>query len=363
MSATISLEELTKRAEAGEAGAQYSLAAYCARAGRRDDADRWLNAAAAGGEPEALYTLATRQMHTREGCMRAVSTLTRAAEAGSISAVRTLAVLRAMGLVAPADDAGAVEAIAALARRGVQPLIREVAALRLLQHPDDHEAERLLAEPSPASGAASLAAEPGLTPTGKPAAERLCASPDVVIYRRAVHPAVCAYVMAHAAPRLGPALVYDPRGKGMMRDPLRSSATASLGPLDLDLALVALNRLMSSLADAPDSQGEFLSVMRYRPGEQYRPHFDIIPPGPDFDRNGQRIKTALLYLNDAYEGGETEFLAAGLKVRGGVGDIVVFSNVTPDGRGDPASRHAGLPVASGEKWLASKWFRERNFDF
>lgn len=75
------------------------------------------------------------------------------------------------------------------------------------------------------------------------------------------------------------------------------------------------------------------------------------------------MKTALLYLNDAYQGGETEFLPSGLKVKGRPGDILVFSNVLADGRGDPASRHAGLPVASGEKWLASKWFRERNFDF
>ena len=346
MTIRISLEDLTKRAEAGEAAAQYALAGYCARAGRREDADRWLTTAAENGEPEALFTLATRQMHTRSGCVAMAPRLADAAAKGSPSAARLIAVLSAMEIGFPKDDAAAVGALTQHAAQGIEPAQREVAALRLLQHRDDRGAgERALDPPPP------------------PAAERLSISPNVVLFRGAVPRAVCAYVMEHAAPRLGPALVYDPRGGAMMRDPLRSSATASLGPLDLDLPLVALNRRISALAGVPDAQGEFLSVMRYRPGEEYRPHFDIIPPGPDLERNGQRIKTALLYLNDSYEGGETAFLAADIKVRGGAGDVVVFSNVTANGRGDPASRHAGLPVASGEKWLASKWFRERLFDF
>lgn len=346
MSIKISLAELTRRAESGEAAAQYALAAHCARAGRREDADRWLQAAAAGGEPEALFTLATRQMHMRAGCIAVAPRLADAAAKGSASAARLVSVLRAMEIGFPKDDAAAVAAVARLAAAGLEPAAREIAALRGLQHKDE-----------------ASAGSPALDPPHSSHPERLSTSPDVVIFRGAVPRAVCAYVMERAAPRLGPALVYDPRGGGMMRDPLRSSATASLGPLDLDLALVALNRLISRLAGVPDPQGEFLSVMRYRPGEQYRPHFDAIPPGPDFDRNGQRIKTALLYLNDDYEGGETAFLANDLKVRGAPGDVLVFSNVAADGRGDPASRHAGLPVISGEKWLASKWFRDRTFDF
>lgn len=345
MATPITLEDLTRLAEAGEAAAQYALAGYCARAGRREEADRWLGAAAQNGEPDALFTLATREMHTRAGCIAAAPRLADAAAKGSPSAARAASVLRAMEIGFPKDDAAAIGAVVRLAAQGLDPARRELTALRLLQHRDDVEDGRLSLDPPPSP------------------AERICDSPDLVLFRNAVPRAVCAYVMEHAAPRLGPALVYDPRGGGMIRDPLRTSATASLGPLDLDLALVALNRRISALAGVKDAQGEFLSVMRYRPGEEYRPHFDIIPPGPDLDRNGQRIKTALLYLNDGYAGGETAFPAAGLKVRGEPGDLLVFSNVTADGRADPASRHAGLPVASGEKWLASKWFRDRPFDF
>jgi len=362
VSAPISLEDLLTRAEAGDPHAQYSLAAAMARAGRRDDADRWLKAAADGGEPEALYTLATRQMHTRAGAIDMAPRLADAAQKGSPSAGRLVAVMRALGLGFPQDDAAAIDAAASLAARGFAPMQREIAALVVLQNPDDPGAAALLAG-SPAIDWPALAQRVSLTPPPTPAPERVCDSPDVALFRNVVPRAVCDYIIEHASIRLGPALVYDPRGTGMMRDPLRSSATASLGPLDLDLAIIAVNRALCAAAGLADAQGEFLSVMRYRPGEQYRPHFDCIPPGPDFDRNGQRIKTALLYLNDGYEGGETAFLVPRINVKGRAGDVAVFSNVTPDGRGDPASRHAGLPVTAGEKWLASKWFRERNFDF
>ncbi len=333
-----------------------------ARAGRREEADRWLKAAAQGGEPEALFTLATRRMHTRSGVIEVAPALADAAAKGSPSAAHLVAVLQALGLGFAPDDAGAIDAVLRLAQKGFAPMRREIAALLILQRPDDPDAGALLADASSADWP-SIAQRLTLAPRRAPAPERLSVSPDVALFRTVVPPALCDYIVAHAGPRLGPALVYDPRGTGMMRDPLRTSATASLGPLDLDLAIVAVNRALADLAGLADAQGEFLSVMRYRPGEQYRPHLDIVPPGPDLDRNGQRIKTALLWLNEDYEGGETAFLGPDLTVKGRKGDVVLFSNVTADGRGDPASRHAGLPVTAGEKWLASKWFRERNFDF
>ncbi len=362
MATPIPLADLLKRAEAGEAHAQYSLAAHFSRAGRPAEASRGLAAAAAGGEPEALYTLATRQMHTRAGAGAVAPQLLDAAANGSPAAGRLVAVMRATGLGLAADDAAAAAAILQLAEKGHEPMRREIGALLILQNSSDADGAALLAGLAPRDWA-DVARRLSLSPPPIPAPERLSASPDVVIFRKAVPRALCEYTIAHAAPRLGPAHVYDPRGTGMMRDPLRSSATASLSPLDLDLAIVALNRTIAAAAGLPDPRGEFLSVMRYRPGEQYRPHFDAVPPGPDLDRNGQRVKTALLYLNEAYEGGETEFLASGLRMKGRPGDILVFSNVLAGSRGDPASRHAGLKVTSGEKWLASKWFRERNYDY
>jgi prolyl 4-hydroxylase len=70
----------------------------------------------------------------------------------------------------------------------------------------------------------------------------------------------------------------------------------------------------------------------------------------------------LVWLNEDYQGGETHFPTAGLRLKGRRGDALLFRNTGPDGRRDPASGHAGLPVASGEKLIASRWIRERPFE-
>lgn len=96
---------------------------------------------------------------------------------------------------------------------------------------------------------------------------------------------------------------------------------------------------------------------RYRPGEQYRMHFDAIP-----GFSNQRILTMIVWLNDDFEGGETQFPKAGLSLRHSAGDAILFRNVDADGRRDPDAAHAGLPVTRGEKVIASRWIRERPFE-
>jgi prolyl 4-hydroxylase len=43
------------------------------------------------------------------------------------------------------------------------------------------------------------------------------------------------------------------------------------------------------------------------------------------------------------------------------GDGVIFYNVSPNGTLDQNSLHASAPVIQGEKWVATKWLREREF--
>jgi prolyl 4-hydroxylase len=78
-------------------------------------------------------------------------------------------------------------------------------------------------------------------------------------------------------------------------------------------------------------------------------------PGGD----NQRVLTMLVYLNVGYGGGETRFTHAGLTFAGKLGDGLLFRNAQPGGAPDPGTEHAGLPVLSGEKFLASRWIRER----
>jgi prolyl 4-hydroxylase len=75
----------------------------------------------------------------------------------------------------------------------------------------------------------------------------------------------------------------------------------------------------------------------------------------------QRQMTAIVYLNDGYEGGETVFPELDLTVPARRGDMLLFANLKSDGQSDNSSRHAGRPVASGRKWIATRWIRQRRY--
>ena len=89
----------------------------------------------------------------------------------------------------------------------------------------------------------------------------------------------------------------------------------------------------------------------------------IDPAEPHFTelvrQQGQRLVTALIYLNDGFEGGETDFPRLNWRFKGAAGDALIFWNVTASGALEKASLHAGLPPTRGEKWIYSKWVRDR----
>jgi len=64
-----------------------------------------------------------------------------------------------------------------------------------------------------------------------------------------------------------------------------------------------------------------------------------------------------MYLNTPEEGGGTAFPRIGLTVTAMRGSAVYFAYDS----GDESSLHAGLPVLKGEKWIATKWLRERPY--
>lgn len=145
---------------------------------------------------------------------------------------------------------------------------------------------------------------------------------------------------------------------------IRTSSDAAFDPLVEDVALRTVQLRIASAAGMALCQAEQLTVLRYAPGEQYRPHRDDLPPSSiDRDRPqaGNRQRTICVYLNDVEAGGDTEFPAAGVRIAPKAGSAVVFDNLLDDGRPDPDSLHAGLPVERGEKWLATLWLRERRY--
>lgn len=119
---------------------------------------------------------------------------------------------------------------------------------------------------------------------------------------------------------------------------------------------------LAALAGWPLENGEGLQVLRYGPGAEYRPHHDYFPPeepGTEgiLKRGGQRVASIVMYLNTPTRGGATVFPEAKLQVGAVQGNAVFFSYDRPH----PATRslHGGAPVLEGEKWVATKWLRER----
>lgn len=182
--------------------------------------------------------------------------------------------------------------------------------------------------------------------------ERISEAPDVIRHERLFTTAECAYVLAMAQPGYAPSTVYDSQRR-LVRDPIRSSDGATLHWLIEDPAINALNRRIAAASVTDAAQGEAAQVLRYQPGQQYRPHFDFVRSAPN-----QRVLTALVWLNHDYKGGETAFPRAGLTLKPRKGDAVVFRNALPGGSVDPLTEHAGLPVSRGTKFLYSRWIRE-----
>jgi prolyl 4-hydroxylase len=379
------IREIERRAEAGEAEAQYALAAICQERREPDAARQWLERAAAQGHADALFTIAGAKLTAAEGaraaCAEAVAGLEEARAKGSLAALRALAALTAAGVV----NGGWPAAFALLreaCERGDAAALRETAALLLDGAPDDVDGAAMLAEAArrdplaaalverrkrrgcaPRSGGASVdrAFSALAAPVAKTAPETISERPKVAAHRAALGPDLCDHLMGRALPRLR-------RQEVMLADgstkphPHRTAWGAGLGFGFLDLPAVFAGQTMALAAGAPYANGEALAILRYRPGEQYRPHQDYLDKDdPDLQARGQRVRTALLYLNDGYAGGETQFVFPDLRFAGKTGDVLVFDNVDEHGEPDRLARHAGLPVTSGEKWLATIWFRDRPF--
>lgn len=304
--------------------------------GRLAEAANILARGAGAGDPEALVELACWRIEgaiVRRDLAAARGLLGRAGDSGRDDAALLHAYFLAAGVGGSPDWPTARGAIQALAPRS-PPAARQAALLDKMEL-DEH-------------GFPPVAPEP----------EILSESPDIRTSTGFMTAEECAYLIEAAQPLIAPSMVVDPRTGQMVPHPVRRSDFASFGVFHEDLAVSALNRRLASLSGTALEQGEPLQVLRYNPGGEYRSHVDALPA-----TDNQRVATALVFLNDGYDGGETCFERLGISFRGHPGDAIIFRNVAPDGTADPMTQHAGLPVTRGTKYIASRWIRARRFVF
>jgi len=251
-------------------------------------------------------------------------------------------------------DERAAEAIVAAwidARgRGVAPLVDHI------ELPDD----------APAKAVARLA--PG---TRIAAGDR-----DIVVHMRTDDPVCatlgnvldadeCRTLIEMARPRLEPSTLVDLKtGQDVVSD--KRASWGMFFRLAENDFIARIDRRLSLLMNLPLENGEGLQVLHYPNGAGSEPHFDYLQPTnaanrESIQRSGQRVSTLVTYLNDVPAGGQTVFPALGWAVSPLRGNAVYFEYGDDSGRVDARSLHASAPVTQGEKWVVTKWMRQRRF--
>ena len=188
--------------------------------------------------------------------------------------------------------------------------------------------------------------------------------PRIVVFGDFLSREECDALIDLAQPRLARSLTVDTKTGGEEINADRTSSGMFFQRGENNLVRLIEARI-GALLGWPVEMGEGIQVLRYVPGAEYKPHYDYFDPQEPgtptiVKRGGQRVATFVMYLREPLRGGGTVFPDVHLEVSPKRGHAVFFSYERPH----PSTRtlHGGSPVTAGEKWVATKWLRERRFD-
>jgi hypothetical protein len=357
---------IESRAASGDSRAQLELAGLLDEGGDHQGAREWVERAAASGDPLGATLLAEMLLsRTPLEVSRGLELVRTATAAGEPRAAHLAALLAAAGVGQAQNLKIALELLLRAAQGGYTLAQDTIACTSSRQQ---LAAEALRTRSSDAELWRSLAQAVDLAPFFQaPPSQMVSTAPRIAVSRGFLPPGLCDWLIARAKPQLKLAQVYDRNSGGLILDPNRSNSAAIFPLVMSDLILLLVRERIARLIGRPASFMEQPSVLHYVPGEEYRPHYDFCDltlPGPakDAAENGQRVLTFLIYLNESYEAGETDFPRLGWRFRGRKGDALFWWSVDPAGAPDPSTLHAGLSPRAGEKWLFSQWVRDRPQD-
>jgi len=148
-------------------------------------------------------------------------------------------------------------------------------------------------------------------------------------------------------------------------DSVRKSQTAWLDKNDPVIGTI-VNRVCD-IANIPFENAEKMQVVKYEPNGFYTDHFDASCDDRkecvEFEKNGgQRVLTMIIYLNDDFTGGTTRFKHLQREFQPVKHNGLLFYSLQKNGnKCHPLSLHSGMPVKTGEKYIANIWLRERPY--
>jgi prolyl 4-hydroxylase len=280
---------------------------------------------------------------------KSVATLREAAARGGGEAAALLSICAAWGVAQTRNADLALDHLARAAELGWEPALRE---LQLLARETGSDAAALRRKVDLASWRST------------PSAPRVAfEKPRIVVVERFATADECQWLIGRASSGLMRAKVYRGSSTPQVAQ-TRTNREMSFTIFNADVVLSLIRDRISAASGAPVTHFEIAKLLHYSPGEQFALHADFIEAktpelAHDLAARGQRVATFLIYLNDGYEGGATQFPRLDWQYRGGRGDALLFSNVDADGAPDHDTVHAGMPPTAGEKWVLSQWIRTR----
>ena len=141
----------------------------------------------------------------------------------------------------------------------------------------------------------------------------------------------------------------------------RTSSTSNL--CDCDSKIFNIKNKIANELKIPIETIEQLQGQVYQPGQFFRPHHDYFNPNDNgathIGNMGNRTWTCMIYLNDDFKGGETNFPNIDLKFTPKKGMAVVWQNMDKKGKLLEDSLHEGCEVIEGSKYIITAWIREK----
>jgi hypothetical protein len=280
--------------------------------------------------------------------VKAIATLRDAAAQGAGEAAALLSVCTAWGVGQTRNVDIALDHLARAAELGWHPALREL---------------QLLARDAGSEPAALRRRVDVALLRAPPAARVAFERPRIVVLERFATPEECQWLISRAGSGLRRAKVYRDSSTAEVAE-TRTNREMALTIFNADVALSLIRDRIAAASGTPVTHFEIAKLLSYSPGEQFALHADFIEAKtPELARElaarGQRAATLLIYLNEDYEGGATQFPRLDWQYRGGRGDALLFRNVDANDAPDYDTVHAGMPPTTGEKWVLSQWIRNR----
>jgi prolyl 4-hydroxylase len=192
--------------------------------------------------------------------------------------------------------------------------------------------------------------------------------PIIAEFKNVFSPQECDEIIAVGKKLVQPSLVGFDFGQD---EKVRNSSHAWLAREEHP-SIARASKLVSELTNLPVENQEKFQLVRYQKGQKYNHHFDACNPSAgdykecieNSKHHGARKFTFLIYLNDVFYGGETDFPKVNMKIQPRKGSAVLFRNLIGNTReSDPLSLHAGLPPTQNEeKWIINVWTRDTLYD-